>query len=56
MKARNEVESYYLNLFKEEHPVRPILDGLEFDRISRQEKNWVERPFSKRKCMIQLWA
>lgn len=44
---RMEVESYYMNLFKEEHPVRPLLDGMEFDCILDQEKSCIERPSSE---------
>lgn len=40
-----EVEEYYMNLFKEEHPIRLLLDGLEFNNISGVEKKLVERPF-----------
>lgn len=47
MEIRKEAELYYLNLFKDEYPMRPILEGLEFDRISNQETIWIERPFSK---------
>lgn len=43
---RNEVESYYVNLFKDDVPVRPLLDGLEFDKISDEKKSWVEHSFS----------
>lgn len=28
-------------------PVRPLLEGLEFDKILDVEKSWVERPFSE---------
>lgn len=57
LEIRNEAESYYLNLFRDDQLVRPLHDGLEFDWISDQEKCWVERPFSKEeafntvKCM-----
>lgn len=44
---RMETKFYHLNLFKGDYPVRPSLDGLEFDRISSHEKGWVERPFSE---------
>lgn len=35
---RKEAELYHVNLFKEEVPLCPLLDGLEFDRISEVEK------------------
>lgn len=44
---RKEVESYYLNLFKDEYLVRLFLDDLEFDKISSHEKRWLERPISE---------
>lgn len=44
---RNEVESYYMNLFRDDVSVRPLLEGLEFDKISDVEKSWVEHPFSE---------
>lgn len=47
MLIRNEVESYYFNLFKDDSARRPILEGLEFDRISDQEKIWIKKPFSE---------
>lgn len=43
----SEVEDYYINLYKEEFPVRPMLDGMEFDCISTAENRMVERAFSK---------
>lgn len=51
-----EVESYYLNLFKDDYPVRPSLDGLEFDRISCHERRWIERPFSKDEVHISTMS
>lgn len=47
VEIRKEAKSYYLNLFKDDHPVRPYLDGLKFDRISSHEKRWIDRPFSE---------
>lgn len=38
---------FYMNLFKEEIPLRPFLDGMEFDKITEVEKRWVERLFSE---------
>lgn len=31
-----------MKLVKEEIPMRPLWDGLEFDKISEVEKKWVE--------------
>lgn len=47
MEIRSEVESFHTALFKEEHLKRPLLEGLEFDRISNVEKIWLERKFSE---------
>lgn len=44
-KIKNEVESYYVNLFKDDVPIRPLLNGLEYNKISDVEKPWVEHPF-----------
>lgn len=44
---RNEVKQFYINHFKETHHSCPLLDGLEFDSISRGEKRWVEKSFLK---------
>lgn len=44
---RKEAELYHMNLFNEEVPLRHLLDGMEFDRISEVEKRWVERSFSE---------
>lgn len=41
------MEKYYVNLFKEEFPSRPLLEGMNFDRISNQEKILLELPFSE---------
>lgn len=36
---RNEVESYHANIFRDNVLVRPLLDGLEFDKILDVEKS-----------------
>lgn len=34
MEIRKEVEKLFMDLYKERHFVRPLIDGMEFDRIS----------------------
>lgn len=38
---RREVEAFYSNLYKENHQVRPLLDGMELDCISSQKKTFL---------------
>lgn len=47
MEIKNEAESYYMNLFRDDHQDMPLFEGLKFYRISGPEKIWVERQFSE---------
>lgn len=44
---RKEVENFYVNLYKEEQFVRPLLNGMEFTRISGMDNSLLEGKFSE---------
>lgn len=46
-KVREEVEVYYKKLYSKDHFSRPLLDGMEFDKISVAEKSLLEMRFSE---------
>jgi len=50
------VKNYYTDLFREDHLNRPLLESMEFDRISDMEKTWVERKFSKEEVFNTIKA
>lgn len=37
------MEDFYGNLYREDHFVRPGLNGMSFDRISEADKSMIER-------------
>lgn len=48
-KIRWVVEEYYVDLYKEDHVSRPLLNGMDFDHISSDEGLcWIS--ISQRKC------
>lgn len=51
---RKEMQTYSMKLFKEEVPLRPFLDGVEFDKISEVEKRRVERSFLKEEVHLAI--
>lgn len=40
---KQEISSYFQNLFQEKHPIRPQLEESCFTKISEEEKAWAER-------------
>lgn len=47
-KIREEVEVYYKKLYSEEHSYRPLLDGMDFNKISMIDNSLLERRFSEK--------
>ena len=43
----NQVVQFYKNLYKETEGWRPLVEGLEFDRIGDMERVWLERKFER---------
>ena len=43
----NQVVQFYKNLYKEIEGWRPLVEGLEFDRIGNMERLWLERKFER---------
>ena len=49
----NQVVQFYKNLYGETEGWRPLVEGLEFDRIGNLERVWLERKF-KREEILQV--
>ena len=45
--VKSQVVQFYQNLYKETDIWRPIVDGLDFDCIGKDERSALEREFSK---------
>lgn len=45
------MENYYIDLIKENHVNRSLLEGMKFDSISELEKAWVEKKFSEEEVL-----
>ena len=41
------IVNYYSSLYMEPFGWRPLVDGLEFDSISGEDVEWMERPFDE---------
>lgn len=48
------VEHYYIDLYNNLNPIRPILEGVTFDRIEEDMRRWLERPFSEEEVLSAL--
>lgn len=46
-RLKNHVVSYFKDLYNDNGQPRPNLEGLEFKRISEEERVWLERPISE---------
>ncbi|KAF9611835.1 hypothetical protein IFM89_035820 [Coptis chinensis] len=42
------------NLFEEEFPVKPILDGIEFNSVGAEDAAWLERDFEEDEVKVAL--
>lgn len=50
---RNTIENYYIDLYSDPIPVRPMLEGVEWDTLEDEQSNELERPFSSKKsCLL----
>lgn len=45
------IVDYYQKLFQETSKCRPLLDGLQFNKIQRERQIWLERPFDMEKVV-----
>ena len=43
----DHIEQFYMNLYSEQQVQHPFLDVLDFPRISRDNVDWLERPFEE---------
>ena len=50
----NQVVQFYKNLYKETEGWRPLVKGLEFDRIGNLERVWLERKFERERRFFKL--
>lgn len=48
---REAVEQYYIHLYTDPFPVRPVLEGVDFDHITPDQSRGLERPFSKEEIL-----
>ena len=46
-KIADHIEQFYMNLYSEQQEQQPFPDVLDFPRISRDNVNWLERPFEE---------
>ena len=46
-----KIVSFYTSLYKEPFSWRPSLEGLEFGSISREDADWLERPFEEKEII-----
>ena len=46
-----QVVNFYKNLYKETEGWRPLVEGLEFDRIGDMERVWLERKFEREEIL-----
>lgn len=44
---RNEVENFYMDLYKDDHCSRSLVDGMEFEHISSSNNSLLEGRFSE---------
>lgn len=49
---REAMENYYINLYTNPMPVRPVLEGVKFDCINPDQSRWMERPFSEEEILV----
>lgn len=49
---KKEIVDFYSELYWENVRIRPFLDDMEFDGISLQDREWLERPFLEE----EVWA
>lgn len=54
MQIRDLVEQYYVDLYTDPHPSRPTMESFNFDRISEDQRQWLERPFSEEEVKKDL--
>lgn len=45
---------YYTNLYNDPFPIRPKLEGVDFERISEDQNRWMERPFTMEEILGAL--
>ena len=46
-----QVVQFYKNQYKEIEGWRPLVEGLEFDRIENMERVWLERKFERKEIL-----
>lgn len=47
-------EDYYINLYADLSPSQPVLEGVDFDKIGRDQIEWLERPFTEEEVKAAL--
>lgn len=50
----DEIEKYYTSLHKDPIPCRPVLEGVDFERIDEEQRSQLERPFADDKVKAAL--
>ncbi|GKV41384.1 hypothetical protein SLEP1_g48927 [Rubroshorea leprosula] len=53
---KDGVANYFETLFKEDVWQRPVLDGVDFKKISHEEKAMLEAPFSEEEVRQAVWS
>lgn len=52
---QNHMEDYFRDLFREDRPLRPRVDGLHLPMLGDGQEEWLERPFEEEEIKKAVW-
>lgn len=53
---KHHVVNFYMDLYRNPRIQRPKLDGMEFRRISKEQRAWLDRPFTEEDVKGVVWS